>query len=157
MKIEPQNPPEFAHARGGHCIFVHPGRGYSRDPNVKPEHGAIIFQTAERDEVMRIEEDGKFVVHGQVVARDEDVFTTFCGWLYSAMREPIVAPSKLPALPTTAPAGTRVVLVEDDYTLTLTETRSEPWPVGNEQREEWVVLVVGRSGGYALERVFPAP
>jgi hypothetical protein len=145
---------ERTRAKGGNVILIQPGRGFSRDPNHKPEHGAIVFQTAELEEVLRMNADGEFVVHGQVVANDKEVFDTFRGWLYSSLRQPVFEPTKLQSLPTTAPAGTRVVVVEDDFSLTLTDTRSEPWPLGS---GHWVVLLVGRTGGFSIDRVYPAP
>lgn len=48
------------------------------------------------------------------------------------------------------PKGTEVILLEDDATETVTRTRSEPWPLGH---GEWVVLVEGRTGGWAIVRM----
>jgi hypothetical protein len=47
-------------------------------------------------------------------------------------------------------ASVRVLL--DDGRVLETITRSEPWQIGS---GHWVVLIVGRSGGMALERVTP--
>lgn len=58
---------------------------------------------------------------------------------------------RLPQLPRDAESGARVIVVEDDFTVTLTTTRSAPWELGC---GEWVVLLVGRAGGYSLERCF---
>jgi hypothetical protein len=46
--------------------------------------------------------------------------------------------------------GQPVAVVRDDWTVTETATRSEPWQLGS---GDWVIMVEGISGGYALERV----
>ena len=51
---------------------------------------------------------------------------------------------------TKIPEGTPVMLTLDDGTKTFTVTRSLPWQLGH---GAWVVLVEGKSGGWALERV----
>jgi hypothetical protein len=53
------------------------------------------------------------------------------------------------------PAGTRVLLVEDEEMgVTFTRTRSEVWRLGHGER---VVLVEGRTGGYLASRIFVIP
>lgn len=51
----------------------------------------------------------------------------------------------------TCPQGSPVVLVDDNGHLSETKTRSEAWCLGDGSP---VVLVDGRTGGYALERIF---
>ena len=46
--------------------------------------------------------------------------------------------------------GTPVLLTLDDGTALATRTRSKPWQLSH---GAWVVLVEGKSGGWALERV----
>ena len=55
----------------------------------------------------------------------------------------------LQPLPVDAPEGTRVLVVEDDKTITRTVTRSAPWKLPNGRM---VVLLKGRAGGFAAER-----
>ena len=50
-------------------------------------------------------------------------------------------------------SGTEVVVRLDSGEDWRTRTRSEPWQLGS---GDWVVLLVGRSGGYLLTRVRPA-
>ena len=50
------------------------------------------------------------------------------------------------------PSGTSVVVTLDDGVRWYTETRSEPWQLGS---GDWVVSLVGKSGGYDLGRVSP--
>lgn len=67
----------------------------------------------------------------------------------------------LKTLPINAPAGTLVLVVEDDHTITLTRTRSEPWPLSllgpRGERQVYVVMLARRKGGYALSRCFIPP
>ena len=51
------------------------------------------------------------------------------------------------------PAGTEVIVTEDDGRQTPTKTRSEAWGLSHGDN---VVLLEGRSGGYLLDRVRPA-
>ena len=51
---------------------------------------------------------------------------------------------------TKLPEGTPVLLRLDDGSQLSTRTRSVPWQLGH---GAWVVLVYGKSGGWALERV----
>ena len=51
---------------------------------------------------------------------------------------------------TKLPEGTSVLLRLDNGTQITTRTRSLPWQLGH---GAWVVLVEGKSGGWALERV----
>jgi len=146
--------PEADHAKGGDFIFIQAGQGWSRNPDHKPEHGRIVFKTGDGDEAMSIEPDGSFKVHGKVVKHDDEAFYGFSDWLFKHLRPPSQVPSKAMHLSTTAPSGTRVWVVEDDFSVTITDTRSEPWKLGHGQ---WVVLLVGRTGGFMIERVFPAP
>lgn len=46
--------------------------------------------------------------------------------------------------------GDAVIVVEDDGSRTYTKTRSEAWNLGGHTN---VVLLKGKSGGYALDRV----
>jgi len=55
----------------------------------------------------------------------------------------------LPPLPGDAPAGTAVLVVEDDHTITRTVTRSAPWKLAS---GHLVVMLKGRAGGFAAER-----
>lgn len=48
--------------------------------------------------------------------------------------------------------GTDVVVTLDNTSLWYTQTRSFPWELSN---GTWVVLLVGKTGGYALDRVQP--
>lgn len=48
------------------------------------------------------------------------------------------------------PIGTGVIVKKDDGSDFRTVTRSEPWQLGDGQ---WVILVKGIAGGYAVERV----
>lgn len=146
--------PEVDHGKGGDFIFIQPGQGWSRNPDHKPEHGSVVFKMGDGTEAMRIEPDGSFKVHGQAVAADKSVFQGFSDWLFKCMRPQMQVPSKATHLSPTAPSGTRVWVVEDNFGVTITETRSAPWQLGHGQ---WVVLLVGRTGGFMIERVFPAP
>jgi hypothetical protein len=51
------------------------------------------------------------------------------------------------------PEGTPVLLVNDLGLYELTKTRSLPWKLGH---GELVVMVEGRSGGYAFDRIWVA-
>jgi hypothetical protein len=51
---------------------------------------------------------------------------------------------------TKLPEGTSVLLTLDDGSKIATRTRSLPWQLGH---GAWVVLVEGKTGGWALERV----
>lgn len=46
--------------------------------------------------------------------------------------------------------GTQVRLTEDSGETTATKTRSTPWQLGD---GHWVVLVVGKTGGYSVSRM----
>jgi hypothetical protein len=48
--------------------------------------------------------------------------------------------------------GQEVDLVLDNGAKMRTRTRSEPWQLGH---GAWVVMVEGKTGGWALERVLP--
>jgi hypothetical protein len=50
------------------------------------------------------------------------------------------------------PARTPVVVTMDDGTKWHTFTRSEPWQLAG---GTWVVSLVGKTGGYLLDRVEP--
>ncbi len=50
----------------------------------------------------------------------------------------------------TYPVGQPIALTEDDGSLTYTQTRSAAWKLGD---GVIVVLVSGKSGGYALNRI----
>jgi len=151
--IKPVDP--FADsAKGGDFIFIQAGQGWSRNPDHKPEHGSVVFKAGDGAEALRIDPDGTFKVHGEPVAKRKDLFHAFSDWLFKNMRPLMVGPTTVAYLSTTAPSDTRVWVVEDDFKVTLTKTRSEPWQRGHGQ---WVVLLVGRTGGFAIERVFPAP
>ena len=53
------------------------------------------------------------------------------------------------------PRGTKVVVIQDrGHPPCVTHTRSEPWSLGDGRL---VVSLKGKSGGYALERVFLLP
>jgi len=53
------------------------------------------------------------------------------------------------------PSGSRVLVIRDrGQAPCITETRSEPWALGDGQH---VVSLKGQSGGYMLERVFLLP
>ena len=58
-----------------------------------------------------------------------------------------------PRLQRNAPEGTPVLVIEDDGTITRCTTRSPPWKMGE---GPWLVLLSGRTGGYALDRVVDA-
>lgn len=60
---------------------------------------------------------------------------------------------KLVPLGPEAPVGIEVVVREDNGTLTLTRTRSEPWQLGD---GTLVVQIEGRIGGFAASRIFLA-
>lgn len=49
------------------------------------------------------------------------------------------------------PEGTEVILIEDDGSKTETATKSAAWLIGQVP----VVKVVGKRGGYSLDRIFP--
>lgn len=48
------------------------------------------------------------------------------------------------------PVGSSVIVTLDGGQKWVTVTRSEPWQLGSGQ---WVVSLVGKSGGYSLDRV----
>lgn len=50
----------------------------------------------------------------------------------------------------TIPSGLDVTVIRDDGSRWLTRTRSEPWQLGD---GTWVILLEGKAGGYALDRV----
>lgn len=56
----------------------------------------------------------------------------------------------LPCIVDDTPIGAEVIVLRDTGALLRTQTRSEPWRLGNGQL---VVSVYGISGGYAAERV----
>lgn len=64
--------------------------------------------------------------------------------------ELLLGASLVSAAAWTHPIGTRVLVRRDDGAETETTTRSEPWALGDGTP---VVLLVGISGGYALDRV----
>ena len=49
------------------------------------------------------------------------------------------------------PSGTPVIYIDDHHRPNVTATRSEVWELGDGSP---VVLLRGRTGGFALERVF---
>lgn len=51
-------------------------------------------------------------------------------------------------------SGTKVKVLLDDGSWWYTTTRSVPWQLGHGQ---WVVLLEGKAGGYALDRVRRQP
>lgn len=50
----------------------------------------------------------------------------------------------------TLTSGLDVTVIRDDGTRWLTRTRSGPWQLGD---GTWVILLEGKAGGYALDRV----
>lgn len=60
--------------------------------------------------------------------------------------------SAMPESRKVLPAGSNVFLRLDNGDEYATVTRSEPWQLAGGQ---WVVLIAGRTGGWALERVTP--
>lgn len=70
--------------KGGNVVF-RVGAGAADGEEFRYPGGDFVFELSDRTEVLRIKDDGSFVVRGDKVADDAKLFTAFREWVKAAV------------------------------------------------------------------------